>query len=84
MFTQLKDTSPDVEVLQLELLRKADPARKLAMMAQMNATVRTLVLTGLRSRYPNDPPEIIRRRLADLLLGEELAQKAFGPASYAI
>lgn len=45
----------------------------------MNATVRALALVGLRERYPEAGPEALRRRLADLLLGEELAAKAYGP-----
>jgi len=46
---------------------------------QMNAAVKTMMLSGLRKRYPKDPTEIIQRRLADLLLGTELALKAYGP-----
>jgi len=44
----------------------------------MNATVRLLALSGLRSRYPYDSPEKLRRRLADMLLGQELANKVYG------
>jgi hypothetical protein len=45
----------------------------------MNETVRTLALSGLRSRYSNDSPERLLRRLADLLLGPELAAKVYEP-----
>ena len=48
------------------------------MVGQMNATVRLLALSGLRSRYPNDLPDKLRRRLADFLLGKELANKVYG------
>lgn len=83
MFSQLSDTSSEVVSLQLELLRQANPARKLALLAQMNATVRALALSGLRTRHPEDPPEIIQRRLADLILGADLARKVYGRAPYA-
>jgi hypothetical protein len=83
MFTELTDTSPEIEALQIKLLRQASPARKLALLAQMNATVRALALSGLRTRHPDDPPEIIQRRLADLILGAELASKVYGRAPYA-
>ncbi len=73
------DTRPEVAALQLSLLRQATPARKLAMVGEMNQTVKTLALSGLRSRYPNDSPEMLRRRLADLILGPELACKVYGP-----
>jgi len=35
-------------------------------------------MIGLRSRYYQESEAKIRRRLADLLLGEELAQKVYG------
>jgi len=73
------DTDPEVERVWLEMLRRAPPWRKLYMVAEMNRTVRELALLGLRRRYPNEPPERLRRRLADLLLGEELAARAYGP-----
>ena len=48
------------------------------MLAQLNASARMLALAGLRSRYPNATETELRRRLADLLLGEELARKVYG------
>jgi hypothetical protein len=73
------DTRPEAEGVLLELLRQAPPWRKLEMVAQMNETVRTLVLSGLRQRYPHASPEELRRRLADALLGAELAARVYGP-----
>lgn len=49
------------------------------MVGQMNLTVKTLAISGLKTRFPNDTPEILRRRLADLILGPELALKVYGP-----
>jgi hypothetical protein len=72
------DTRPEITAFQYRLLRQASPARKLAMLGEMNRTVKTLVLSGLRSRYPADSPEKLRRRLADLLLGPELARRIYG------
>lgn len=74
----LSDTRPEITALQYRLLRQASPARKLAMLGEMNRTVKTLALSGLRSRYPADSPEKLRRRLADLLLGPELARRIYG------
>jgi hypothetical protein len=48
------------------------------MLAQLNASVRMLALVGLRSRFPNATEAELRRRLADLLLREELARKMYG------
>ena len=72
------DTHPKMEALQIELWRQASPTRKMHMLAQLNASVRMLALAGLRSRYPNATEVKLRRRLADLLLGEELARKVYG------
>jgi hypothetical protein len=79
MFATNSDTRPEAADLQRRLLRQAGPARKLAMLGEMNLTVKTLALSGLRSRYPDDTPEMLRRRLADLILGPELANRVYGP-----
>lgn len=72
------DTSPEAERVLLELLRQMPPWRKLEMVAQLNQTVRMLAMEGLRQRYPDAPPQELKRRLADLLLGPELAARAYG------
>jgi hypothetical protein len=74
-----EDTHPDAERVLIELLRAASPARKLASMLSANRTARALALTGLRERHPGESPARLRRRLADLWLGPELAAKAYGP-----
>jgi hypothetical protein len=79
MSTLFPDTHPEAEKVLIELLRQTPPWRKMEMVGQMNETVKTLMMSGLRSRYPDEPPEKLRRRLADLLLGPELAAKAYGP-----
>ena len=77
------DTHPKMEALQIQLLRQASPARKMEMLAQLNASARTLALAGLRSRYPKFSEAELNRRLADLLLGEDLARKVYGETSRA-
>ena len=73
------DTSPDIEDKQIERLRQMPPWRKLALACEMGQTVRTLALAGLRQRHPHDTPTQRQRRLADLLLGAELAARVYGP-----
>ena len=77
------DTHPKMEALQIELLRQASPTRKMQMLAQLNASARLLAMTGLRSQYPNANAQELRRRLAGLLLGEELARKVYGESGHA-
>lgn len=77
------DTHPKMEALQIQLLRQASPTRKMNMLAQLNASAHLLALTGLRSRYPSASETELRRKLADLLLGEDLARKVYGEISHA-
>lgn len=72
-----------MEALQIQLWRQTSPTRKMYMLAQLNASARTLALTGLRSRYPQETEAELRRRLADLLLGEDLARKVYGEINHA-
>ncbi len=83
MSTLSSDTHPDVEALQIKLWRQASPARKMQMLAQLNASARLLAMAGLRARHPHADEAELRRRLADLLLGEGLARKVYGEAGYA-
>lgn len=77
------DTHPKMEALQIQLWRQASPTRKMNMLAQLNASARLLALTGLRAQYPQATEAELRRRLASLLLGEELARKAYGELPHA-
>jgi hypothetical protein len=76
------DTHPKMEALQIEL-RQASPTRKMNMLAQLNASARLLALTGLRAQYPHASEAELRRRLAALLLGEELARRVYGDLPHA-
>lgn len=81
MRTQSPDTSPEAERVLIELLRAAPPWRKLAMVDAANRSVRLLAMAGLKQRHPDECPKLIQRRLAGLLLGEELATLAYGRAT---
>lgn len=73
------DTSKEAERVYIGLLRGASPRRKLEMVAEMNETVEMLAMSGLRKRHPDAGEEELRRRMADILLGKELAAKVYGP-----
>jgi hypothetical protein len=83
MTTLYPYTHPKMEALQLQLLRQASPTPKMNMLAQLNAAARLLALTGPRSRYPQAGEPELRRRLADLLLGKDLARKVYGEIIHA-
>jgi len=75
----LTDTSIEAETIQLNLLRQVPPRQKLQMLTQLNQTALRLALVGLHQRYPSATPAQLRRHLADLLLGESLAEEVYGP-----
>jgi hypothetical protein len=78
MSTLSPDTHPQMEAMQIELLRSVSPTRKMEMLAQLNQSAHLLAMAGLRSRYPQATETELKRRLAGLLLGEELACKVYG------
>ena len=73
------DTRPEAEDVLIGLLRQAPAWRKVHMVDQLNQAVWLLALSGLQTRYPSATPQELRRRLADLLLGPDLAARAYGP-----
>ena len=70
---------PDIEAKQIELLRETPIWRKLEMLRQLNQMAYAIAMSGLRQRHPDAGEAELRRRMAGLLLGEELAEKAYGP-----
>jgi hypothetical protein len=77
MASYYSDTHPEMESLQIELLRTAPAWRKMEMLAAVNSSARSLALAGLRQRHPQASEAEIRRLLAGLLLGPDLARKIF-------
>ena len=73
------DTSQATERVLFDLAREAPAWRKVELMGEMYRTVCDLALSGLRNRYPHSSENELRRRLADMLLGTELALRAYGP-----
>ena len=61
MSALFSDTRPEAEAVLIRLLREAPPRRKLEMVDELNRSVKMLALSGLRTRYPNEPPEKLRR-----------------------
>lgn len=73
------DTDPAAEAIQLQIYRRMSPAQKVERIAEAWERSQQLALAGLRIRYPAARPEELRRRLYELLLGEELAARVYGP-----
>ena len=79
MATLSLDTPPEIEQLQIQRLRQMPSWRKMALLGEMHQMVRALTLSGLRQRHPDEDAAQLKRRLADLLLGPELAARVYGP-----
>lgn len=73
------DTTPETEAVLFKMWRETPAWRKLQMMEELNRSARQLSLIGLKQRHPNASPEELRRLLADMVLGPELAACAYGP-----
>jgi predicted component of type VI protein secretion system len=83
MSALFSDTHPKMEALLIQLWRQASPTRKMQMVAQLNQSARLLALAGLSSQYPQASEAELWRRLADLLLGEEIANQVYGELPHA-
>jgi hypothetical protein len=80
MSTLYSDTHPKIEALQIELIRRMPSWKKFAVVDDLNETVKTLALLGIRQRHPDATPQQVRYLLAEQMLGEELARKVYGDA----
>jgi hypothetical protein len=80
MHTLSADTSPKAEKMQIEIIRHMPSWKKLAVVDDLNETVKAFAICGLKQRHPDASPEQVRRRLSALMLGEELADKVYGHA----
>jgi hypothetical protein len=74
------DTSRKVEELQIGLIRRMPAWKKLALLDDLNETVIAFAISGIKQRHPEATPEKIRRLLAELMLGTELAGKVYDHA----
>jgi hypothetical protein len=75
-----RDTHPKMEALQIQVIRRMPAWKKIAIVNDLNETVKALAVSGIKQRHPSAAPEQIRRMLAGLMLGEELARKVYDHA----
>jgi hypothetical protein len=79
MSVPASDTQPAAENVQIEILRPMSAPERFRVLNDLIVTGRILSLSGLQARFPKASPEELRRRLATLLLGSELATTVYGP-----
>jgi hypothetical protein len=78
MGTLARDTEASAQRAQIEILRSLPAWRKLELLADCCETNRSLMLAGLRSRFPDATEAELHRMLMDLLWGEEEAVRIWG------
>ena len=76
------DTDPKAEAVQIGIYQRMPTWRKVELVSDAIKTSYVLAMAGLRDRFPQAGDKEIRRRLMDLMLGEELAAKVYGPPCY--
>lgn len=74
------DTDPKIEQIQIELIRRMPSWKKFALVDDLNETVKAFAISSIKQRCPDATPEQVRRLLADLMLGGELARKVYDHA----
>ncbi len=75
MATALSDTDPEIERLQLELLRQATPERRLRLALSLTGSVLALSRGGLAQKMPGANGREIGLRFVELHYGPELANE---------
>ena len=76
-----RDTSADVERLQIDAWRRMSSLDKAQIVSQATSDALTLALVGIRQRYPDASERESFIRLAALQLGPTLVRMAYPDAS---
>ncbi len=74
----LDDTSADALTVQIQVLRRLSPARRLAMAFELSDNVRSLVEAGVRQRHPDWKDRAVEREVIRLMIGDDLFRQAYG------
>ncbi len=73
MRTQSEDTSPEMERVQIELIRKASPAKIFGLVRSMSQTMIQASRENIRRLHPDASKEELSLILVELYYGKEVA-----------
>jgi len=73
MRTQSEDTSPEMERVQIELIRKASPAKIFGLVRSMSETMMQASRRNIRKLHPDASEEELTLIFVELYYGKELA-----------
>ncbi len=74
-----RDTGESAERVQIAMLKALPVWQRMKLLDDACATTRSVVLAGLRSRFPDFSDSDLHRMLMDVLVGEETAERIWGP-----
>lgn len=74
------DTHPEIEQIQIEIIRRMPSWKKFAAVDDLNETVRAFALSGIKQSHPDASEGQIQFLLAERILGSELAHKVYSHA----
>jgi len=74
------DTHPEMEKMQIEIIRRMPSWVKFALVDDLNETAKVFAISGIKQRHPDATPEHIQRILVDMMLGPELAKEVYDRA----
>ena len=74
-----RDTDDSAERAQIAILKSLPAWKRLKLLDDACTTTRTVVMAGLRSRFPGLSDAALHRMLMDLIVGEETAERIWGP-----
>jgi hypothetical protein len=69
------DTTPEAARVQLEIIRRLSPERRMEMALEMSNFLRDVVAAGVRSRHPDYNEKQVGLAVGRLMLGDELFRK---------
>jgi len=75
MITQSPDTSPEAERVQIELIRKMSPTRKLNLVRSMTRTMIQASRENIRSLHPHLSEEELNLLFIELYYGKDLSDR---------
>lgn len=73
------DTSKKAEEVQIEILKKMNPERRLEIALQLFETEKNLLMEGIKTRHPEYTEKEVKLALIRIFLGDKLFSKVYSP-----
>jgi hypothetical protein len=72
-----KDTTAEAARVQLEILRRLPPGRRMELALEMSDAMRDALVSGVRQRHPDYTEEQVRLAVFRLLQGDKVFQTVY-------